>query len=210
MNKWYFALLGIISILVATAGILDSINTGNDASIMAWQKVETAYLQRTELLESYLSKAKEKNSNSDEIIALSESYEAVKNLAAYDFTKNSDLTVFKEKQEALTSALAKLVVSQEIYPELMKDPGFRDIHAKLDEAEYRISVSTAKYNRTVHEQEIIKQRLTYRIANILNSSTDKGSNTPTGKTGVVLILNKADYYAPVEKEASQKITVAAN
>jgi hypothetical protein len=188
--------------------MIDTLHKDDDVAIKSWQKVETAYFQRIELLEPYIQQARRQGGNSAELIALSESYIAAKNSAPCYSANPSEIKTFRDKQETLTAALAKLVVSQDIYPKLMADPSFRIMHSRIDEIESQISKSTEAYHRTIHELALKEQRLSYKIAGILNLRTEPCA--PEGNVNVSIVLNTALKNAPAVKATSPNIAVATN
>ncbi|TXF11290.1 LemA family protein [Pelomicrobium methylotrophicum] len=58
---------------------------------------------------------------------------------------------FQQAQGELTSALARLLVVVENYPQLKSDANFRDLQAQLEGTENRIAVARQRYIRAVQE-----------------------------------------------------------
>lgn len=210
MNKWNFAIIGIFALLAATVGMLNILDSRNDSVMKGWQNVETAYFQRIELLDQYISHARGKVGNSAELKALSESFKAAKTCAPCFSANPDEIKAFREKQEELTAAVAKLVASVNIYPKLMSDPAFRALHAKLDEIESRITTLTETYNRTNHENSLNRQRPAYKLASLLLPGKKQSSSTNIEKEAVVIVLNSAPKLPAEANVKSQLDTVAAN
>jgi LemA protein len=61
----------------------------------------------------------------------------------------AQLAEFEKAQGALTSALSRLLVVSENYPDLKATAGFRDLQAQLEGTENRISVERGRFNETV-------------------------------------------------------------
>jgi hypothetical protein len=209
MNKWYIALLGIIAFFTASASMLDNLNKDDDTVVKAWLKVEAAYLQRLALLGPYLQRAESQVSNSGELAALAQSFSAAMSSTPSNQSDLKEIAVFREKQEAVTAALAKLVVSQDIYPTLMKDPGFRTIHERLDRIESQISLATADYTRTLHEHDIKKQRLLYRLTNLMNHDIKPSQPDSQQNAKVAIVVNRGARASAASTQYHQ-LTVAAN
>src|SRR5690606_40063504 len=55
---------------------------------------------------------------------------------------------FQQAQGELTSALSRLLVVVENYPQLKSDQNFRDLQAQLERTENRISVARKRYIRS--------------------------------------------------------------
>jgi LemA protein len=64
------------------------------------------------------------------------------------------LEKFQAAQGELTSALSRLLVVSENYPQLKADAGFRDLQAQLEGTENRITVARNRYIETVKDYNI--------------------------------------------------------
>ncbi|MFZ1546476.1 MAG: LemA family protein [Candidatus Nitrotoga sp.] len=65
------------------------------------------------------------------------------------------LAKFQAAQGELTSALSRLLVVSENYPQLKSDANFRDLQAQLEGTENRITVARNRYIKTVQDYNII-------------------------------------------------------
>jgi LemA protein len=63
-------------------------------------------------------------------------------------TDPAQLAKFEQAQAALGSALSRLLVVVEKYPELKANANFRDLQAQLEGTENRISVERMRFNET--------------------------------------------------------------
>jgi LemA protein len=61
---------------------------------------------------------------------------------------------FQAAQGQLTSALSRLMVVVEMYPELKSDQNFRDLQAQLEGTENRITVARNRYIATVQDYNV--------------------------------------------------------
>jgi LemA protein len=62
---------------------------------------------------------------------------------------------FQAVQGELTSALSRLLVVSENYPQLKSDANFRDLQAQLEGTENRIAVARNRYIKTVQDYNIV-------------------------------------------------------
>ena len=62
---------------------------------------------------------------------------------------------FQAAQSELTSALSRLLVVSENYPQLKSDANFRDLQAQLEGTENRITEARNRYIKTVQEYNIV-------------------------------------------------------
>jgi LemA protein len=72
---------------------------------------------------------------------------------------------FQEAQGSLSSALSRLLVVVEAYPELKSNQNFRDLQVQLEGTENRISVARQRYNEAV-------ERFNFSIRRFPNSITN--------------------------------------
>jgi LemA protein len=64
-------------------------------------------------------------------------------------------TRFQQAQGELSSALSRLMVVVERYPELKSDQNFRDLQAQLEGTENRITVARNRYIKAVQEYNVV-------------------------------------------------------
>jgi len=145
-------LVGILLVLAARGSYnrLVRLRQGTDS---AWAQVQNVYQRRADLvpnLEATVSgSANFEKSTLTEIVAARASVGQVKfdaNTAPADAAK---LAEFEKAQGALSSALSRLLVVSENYPDLKASAGFRDFQTQLEGTENRISVERGRFNDAV-------------------------------------------------------------
>ncbi len=115
-----------------------------------WSNVENVYQRRLDLIPNLVSTVKgyadfEKETLTQVIEARSRATSTTidpNNLTA------ENLQQFQAMQGALSSALSRLLVVVERYPELKANQNFLELQAQLEGAENRISVERRKFNET--------------------------------------------------------------
>jgi LemA protein len=65
---------------------------------------------------------------------------------------------FQAQQDALSSALSRLLVVVERYPELKATQAFRDLQVQLEGTENRIAVERRRYNEVAQEYNTARRR----------------------------------------------------
>lgn len=120
-----------------------------------WSQVENVYQRRADLIPNLVEVVKGYASHERETL------EAVVNARAKvggQVTIGSDIlnnpeafTQFQQAQGALTSALQRLMVVVERYPELKADQRFADLQTQLEGTENRITVERGRFNESVQE-----------------------------------------------------------
>jgi LemA protein len=149
------ALLGILVLIliVFAGGSYNRLVTRAQAVNSAWAQVQNVYQRRADLVPNLVATvsgaANFEKSTLTEITAARASVGQVKidlNNAPADAAQ---LAEFEKAQGALTSALSRLLVVSENYPDLKATAGFRDLQAQLEGTENRISVERGRFNETV-------------------------------------------------------------
>jgi LemA protein len=74
---------------------------------------------------------------------------------------------FQEAQGSLSSALSRLLVVVEAYPDLKSNQNFRDLQVQLEGTENRISVARQRYNEAVQRFNFAIRRFPYSLTNNL-------------------------------------------
>jgi LemA protein len=62
---------------------------------------------------------------------------------------------FQQAQAGMTSALSRLLLVAENYPQLKSDANFRDLQAQLEGTENRIAVARNRYIKAVQEYNVL-------------------------------------------------------
>ncbi len=118
-----------------------------------WANVETAYQRRLDLIPNLVNTVKgyadfEKETLTDVIEARAKATSV--NIDPSKLDANS-LAQMQQTQGELSSALGRLMVVAERYPELKANQNFLELQAQLEGTENRISVERRKYNELVQD-----------------------------------------------------------
>jgi LemA protein len=125
-----------------------------------WGNVETQYQRRADLIPNFVETVKgvadfEQSTLTQVIEARAKATSVT--LDPSNMTQEN-LQQFQQVQEGLSSALSRLMVVVEKYPELKATQNFRDLQIALEGTENRIAVERRKFNEVVLEfNSFIKQ-----------------------------------------------------
>ncbi len=116
-----------------------------------WAQVENVYQRRADLIPNLVNTVKgyadfEQETLTQVIEARAKATST--NINAENLTPEK-ISQFQEAQSGLSSALSRLMVVVERYPDLKANQNFRDLQAQLEGTENRISVERRKFNETV-------------------------------------------------------------
>ncbi|HET8837378.1 MAG TPA: LemA family protein [Flavobacteriaceae bacterium] len=160
MKKWLIpvgiiVVLGII-IYSMTVGFNNETVTLEENAKTAWSNVETAYQRRNDLIGNLVKTVQgaadfERGTLTDVIEARAKATSV--NVDAENLSPEQ-IQKFQEAQGGLSSALSRLLVSVERYPQLSATQNFRDLQAQLEGTENRIAVARNRYNEAVNAYNI--------------------------------------------------------
>jgi LemA protein len=143
----------VLVLVIAGAGSYNSLVKKSQAVDAAWAQVQNVYQRRADLIPNLVSTvsgaANFEKSTLTEITEARASVGQIKldpNTAPTDAAK---LAEFDKAQSGLSSALSRLLVVIERYPDLKATANFRDLQAQLEGTENRISVERGRFNEAV-------------------------------------------------------------
>jgi len=155
MKKWLIpviiiVVLGIIGYSL-TAGVNNTAVELEENVKASWANVESAYQRRTDLIPNLVNTVKGAADFEQEtltgVIEARAKATAV-NINA-DNLDSASLQKFQEAQSGLSSALSKLMVSVERYPQLTATQNFSNLQSQLEGTENRINVERNRFNEKV-------------------------------------------------------------
>ncbi|MBI5559627.1 MAG: LemA family protein [Deltaproteobacteria bacterium] len=130
----------------------NTIQQNDEAVIAAWGDVEASYQRRADLIPNLVEVVKGYAAHEKETLtAVTEARAKVGQLKlGADVVNNPEaLAQFQSAQGGLSSALSRLMVVVEQYPDLKANQNFRDLQHQLEGTENRINVARVRYNETV-------------------------------------------------------------
>jgi LemA protein len=123
----------------------------NEEVASQWHQVESQYQRRADLIPSIVKTVEaEANFEKSTLIAVVEA-RAKATQITIDPTRMTEQNMqqFKQVQGELSSAISKLLVVSENYPNLKSSQAFSELRVELEGCENRIAVERMKYNETV-------------------------------------------------------------
>ncbi len=120
----------------------------------SWGDVEASYQRRADLIPNLVEVVKGyAKQEKDVLTAVTEARSRVGSVQmSKDMLNNPQaLSQFQAAQGSLSSALSRLMVVVERYPDLKSNQNFRDLQNQLEGTENRINVARQRYNKAVQE-----------------------------------------------------------
>ena len=123
----------------------------------SWSEVVNQYQRRADLIPNLVSTVKgEAKFEQDTLTKVIEARSKATSIQATPELINDPKAFqkFQQAQGELTSALSRLMVVSENYPNLRANQGFRDLQAQLEGTENRITVARNRYIKSVQEYNV--------------------------------------------------------
>ena len=158
--KKSWIIIGVIVLLVVvlfswTKGTYNGLVKAEEKVNKSWADVEGAYQRRTDLIPNLVSTVKgyAKFEQETLIKVIEQRAAATKPTINMDPTKldANTLAQFQKTQDELGSALGRLLVTVEKYPDLKANQNFLQLQAQLEGTENRINVERRNFNGLVNE-----------------------------------------------------------
>ena len=140
-------------VLVSTVGCgYNTMQVNEEAVFAAWGDVEAAYQRRMDLIPNLVETVKAYAKHERE--TLSAVTEARAKVGSIQMSKEmlnnpQNFAKFQQAQGELSSALSRLMVVMERYPDLKANQNFSDLQNQLEGTENRINVARVRYNQAV-------------------------------------------------------------
>jgi len=144
--------------LVALSGCgYNTLQTTDEAIKSAWSEVLNQYQRRADLVPNLVETVKAFAAQEREVLtAVTEARSRVGSIQATpELVDNPEaFQRFQAAQGELSSALSRLLVVAENYPQLKSDANFRDLQAQLEGTENRIAVARNRYIKAVQDYNV--------------------------------------------------------
>ena len=166
MNKFAIGCGGLVVILLVIAVVVGLFFMGTYNRLVGlqqgvdtqWAQVQTVYQRRTDLIPNLVNTvagaANFEKSTLTEITNARASVGRVQLDPSKAPTDAKQLQEFQAAQGQLTTALSRLLVVAENYPQLKATENFQGLQAQLEGTENRISVERNKFNTTVQSYNV--------------------------------------------------------
>jgi LemA protein len=156
--KRIFAVLCLLVISFGLAGCgYNTLQTQDEQIKAAWAEVLNQYQRRADLVPNLVNTVKGfAAQEKDVLLGVTNARARVGSIQATPELVNDPeaFSKFMAAQTEMTSALSRLLVVVENYPQLKSDANFRDLQAQLEGTENRITVSRQRFIRAVQEYNV--------------------------------------------------------
>jgi LemA protein len=146
-------------------GKYNTLVTKQEAVNTAWSQVENVYQRRMDLIPNLVNTVKGyANHESQTLIGVIEARaKATQTKIDPSNMTSEQLAQFSDNQQGLSSALGKLMVVMEQYPDLKANQNFLELQAQLEGTENRIAVERKKFNDVAQDYNTYLRRFPTNI-----------------------------------------------
>jgi LemA protein len=133
----------------------NDIQEADEATKSGWSEVLSQYQRRADLIPNLVNTVKGfADQEKDVLIRVTEARSRVGQIQVNPSDPDS-LKKFEQAQGEIGSALSRLLVVSENYPQLKSDANFRDLQAQLEGTENRITVARKRYIDTLQKYNVL-------------------------------------------------------
>jgi len=174
----------VLIALVATLGLsgcgYNDIQRTDEATKSAWSEVINQYKRRADLIPNLVNTVKAFATQEQQVfIQVTEARSRVGSIQATPELINDPAAFkrFQDAQASMSSALSRLLVVAENYPQLKSDQNFRDLQAQLEGTENRIAVARTRYIKAVQEYNVLVRQFPVNLTAMMFGYQTKANFT---------------------------------
>lgn len=157
----------VVILIISGCGSYNRLVTLKQGADKSWADVQNVYQRRADLIPNLVKTVE--GAASFEKSTLAEVVKARQQVNSLQIDPNSaptdpaTLERFQQSQQQLSSALSRLLVVVEKYPDLKANANFRDLQAQLEGTENRISVERSRFNDALQGYNTAIERMPARL-----------------------------------------------
>lgn len=179
------ALLGA-TLLLSGCGY-NAIQAQDEQVKAAWSEVLSQYQRRADLVPNLVNTVKGfAQQEKDILLGVTEARSRVGGIQATPELVNDPAAMdrFIKAQGEMTSALSRLLVVAENYPQLKSDQNFRDLQAQLEGTENRITVARNRYIQSVQQYNTTVRQFPVNLTAMMFGYKEKANFTVENEAAI--------------------------
>lgn len=167
MKKWLLIALAVIVVMVFLfIGKYNSLVTLREGVDEKWAQVENVYQRRLDLIPNLVATVKgyaDHESQTLQAVVEARAKASQTKIDAGSLGDEAKFSAFAKAQDGLSSALSRLMVVVEQYPDLKANQNFLSLQSQLEGTENRIAVERRRFNETVRVYNTVIKRIPSNI-----------------------------------------------
>jgi LemA protein len=188
----------LLSFMVLSGCGYNTLQSTDEQIKASWAEVINQYQRRADLIPNLVNTVKGFAAQEREVLlGVTNARSKVSGIQATPELINDPeaFAKFQGAQGELSSALARLLVVVENYPELKSDTNFRDLQAQLEGTENRIAVARNRYIKAVQEYNITVRSFPSNLTAMMFGFEVKPSFTVENEQAIS-VAPQVDFDAP--------------
>ena len=156
MRQSWMVLAAMVTVNLAGCGY-NTFQTGDEQIKSSWSEVLNQYQRRADLIPNLVNTVKGYAAQEkDVLLGVTEARARVGSIQATPELLNNPeaFAKFQAAQGQLSSALSRLLVVSENYPQLKSDANFRELQSQLEGTENRITMARNRYITSVQQYNV--------------------------------------------------------
>ncbi|BDU15661.1 LemA family protein [Lysobacter auxotrophicus] len=194
----------VLLVMVATLSGCgyNTIQEKDEAANAAWSEVLNNYKRRADLVPNLVATVKGYASHEQQV--LTQVTEARSRVGSINVNANdpASLAQFQQAQGELQSAIGRLLVVSENYPQLKADQNFLQLQAQLEGTENRITVARQRFIRAVQDYNTTIRRFPVNLTAMMFGHKARPNFTVENEAQIQE-APKVDFGAPAQPQAPQ-------
>ncbi|TGL97083.1 LemA family protein [Leptospira barantonii] len=157
LTKSFMTIALTFAVLVSSNCGYNTIQEEDEAVTASWAEVLNQYQRRADLIPNLVNTVKGYATQEEKVLTeVTRARAGVGSIQADEKTLNNPelFKKYAQAQSQMTSALSRLLVVAENYPQLKSNENFRDLQAQLEGTENRITVARNRYIQAVQKYNI--------------------------------------------------------
>jgi LemA protein len=185
-RRWLSALM-LAAVTLLTGCGYNQFQSLDEQTKAAWSEVLNQYQRRADLIPNIVATVKgEASFEQDTLTKVVEARARATSIQVTPETLNDPQAFerFQKAQGELGSALARLLVVSENYPNLKANQGFQDLRVQLEGTENRITVARNRYIKAVQEYNVLVRQFPSNLTAMVLSYAVKPSFTVQNEAAI--------------------------
>ena len=198
-----FALFGVVVALSLTGCGYNDFQTKDEGVKKSWAEVVNQYQRRSDLIPNLVATVQGYATQEKDVflgVTNARSKVGSMNLTADALNNPQALKNFQAAQGELSSALSRLLVVAENYPQLKSDANFRELQSQLEGTENRITVARKRFTEAVEGYNILTRQFPSNLTAMLFGYKLKEQFTVENEKAIS-VAPKVDFNAPAAAPA---------
>jgi LemA protein len=184
-------LFAVLTLVAATLGLsscgYNTIQAQDEQVKAAWSEVINQYQRRADLIPNLVNTVKGyAQQEQDVLLGVTNARAKVGSIQATPELVNDPAAFrrFQDAQSEMTSALSRLLVVAENYPQLKSDQNFRDLQAQLEGTENRITVARKRYIDSVQQYNTTIRQIPVNLTAMVFGYKEKANFTVESEAAI--------------------------